>query len=128
MGMHSHAGAAIVSVCIIVLIALCALATTPAAADTHSHHQSHERARRHHGHDHRHRHTHESKQSVNGDADETFNSSKADPKIYTGATARLLPDEIPIAQLPPDFSWCHTPEGRSFCGPSWNQHIPQCDN
>ena len=56
-----------------------------------------------------------------------WSTRTADPDVYRGATAKPMPtaEEIPIAELPPEFSWCHTPQGRSFCGPSWNQHIPQ---
>jgi hypothetical protein len=59
------------------------------------------------------------------DEEEEWSAATADPRVYTGATARPLLPETPIAELPPEFSWCFTPEGRSFCGVSWNQHIPQ---
>lgn len=58
------------------------------------------------------------------DAPEEFSAAHADPHIYRGATAKPLPNPLPVQDMPGAFSWCNTPSGRSFCGPSWNQHIP----
>lgn len=73
-------------------------------------------ARRSH---HAHKHGHGRKSAT-----EVFSAAKADPHIYRGATAKPLPNPLPIQDMPGAFSWCATPAGRSFCGPSWNQHIP----
>ena len=73
-------------------------------------------ARRSH---HAHKHGHGRKGAV-----EEFSAANADPHIYRGATAKPLPNPLPVQDMPGAFTWCDTPSGRSFCGPSWNQHIP----
>jgi len=118
------------SLCVLVLLALATLTSTQIEADSHSdssseHQHSHDRARGHHSYLYRHRHTPKRTAYDLKNEDKEWDISTADPRVYTGATARPLPNEIPMDQLPTDFSWCHTPEGRSFCGPSWNQHIPE---
>jgi hypothetical protein len=94
---------------------------------SHSHSQSdpHSHRRTRHRY-HKKRHHKEKKGKEEGEKEEeVWTVATADPRLYTGATARPFPNEMSLDQLPAAFSWCRTPEGRSFCGASWNQHIPQ---
>jgi len=99
---------------LVVLVLL--LSTVSVSAGAPKRHKHHAKASKH---GHLKRHAEEKKET------ESATTTLYPSHIYTGMTAKPPERQIPIDELPKYFDWCNLPDGRSFCGPSWNQHIPQ---
>lgn len=46
-------------------------------------------------------------------------------KRFRGALNLNLLNRFKRKVIPEEFNWCALEDGRSLCGPSWNQHIPK---